>query len=168
MLPAFGLPGAAKLVPWLIVRRLRILGLQLAGDRLAVRRQRVGLPVVEVQLGRRADLALGARGVLDVGQPDRDQVAARRLDLGLGDAQLVDALAHDVDRAVERVLGDLRRLRARLALVDELGSALEVEPELGLLGEDHEQRSRDQPQDEEQDEAVTLAVGHRSRRMLED
>ena len=168
MLPGVRRPGGGEARPLADRRRLRVLGLQLAFDRLAVRRQRVGFPVIEVQLGGGADLALGALGVLDVGQADRDLIAAGGLDLGLGDAQLVDALAHDVDRAVERGLRDVRRLPARLALIDELRPALEVEPELGRLGEDHEQRCRDQPQDQEQDEAVTLAVGHRSRRMLED
>ena len=61
------------------------------------------LPVVEVQLGGRADLLRGALGVLDAGQADLDLVVARALELGLGDAERVDALAHDVERAVERL-----------------------------------------------------------------
>ena len=147
--------------------RRRILGLELARDGLPVRRERVRLPVVERELGRRADLALGARGVTDVRQADGDLVVARGLDLRLGHAQLVDAVAHDVNRARERVRGHLRRLGAREALVDELHSALEVEAEDGLLrldcagntGDD-DQRADQQPNDDEQDEAISLAITH--------
>ena len=99
MLPAPGSPGGTEPEPWLIVHRGRILGLELARDGLAVRRQRVRLPVVELEPRGLADDLLGARDVADVRQADRDLVAAGGLDLGLGDAELVDALAHDVDGA---------------------------------------------------------------------
>ena len=174
MLPAPGLPGACARASLADLDRGRILGLELALDRLAVRREDVGLPVVERQLRGRADLGLGAPGVAHVREADRDLVAARRLDLRLGDAQLVDAVAHDVDRSLERVLGHRLRLRAREALVDELDAALEVEAENRLLGldragdpGDHDQGANQQPEDDEQDEAISLAISHRSWWMLE-
>ncbi len=154
--------------------RRRILGLELALDRLSARRERVCFPVVERELCGRADLGLGPRGVAHVGQADGDLVAAGGLDLRLGDAQLVDAVAHDVDRPLEGILGHGRRLSARQALVDELDAALEVEAENGLLGlhcagyaGDHDQRADQQPDDDEQDEAISLAISHQSWWMLE-
>ena len=51
---------------------------------------------------------------LTPGQVDLDLVGARARELRLGDAERVDALAHDVQRAVERVVGDLRLLRVGL------------------------------------------------------
>ncbi len=46
----------------------------------------------------------------------------------------------------------------RLALVDELDPALEVESQDRPLGGDHDHRGGDQAHHEEQDEAVTLAI----------
>ncbi len=86
--------------------RAGILDLELTGGGLAVGRYDVRFPVVELQPRGLTDDLLGAVHVLDVRQADGDQVLARGLDLGLGDAELVDALAHDVDRALHRVLGD--------------------------------------------------------------
>jgi hypothetical protein len=127
--------------------------------RLAVLAEDVRLPVVEVELGRRADLLLGLVGVLDVGQRDVDLVGARPLDLGLRDAELVDALAHDVDRPVDGVPGDLAEPR-RLGLVDERHAALQVEAQAGRLrGDDHD-GGDEQPGDEEQDEEVATTVVH--------
>ncbi len=82
--------------------------------------------------------------------------------LGLGDDELVDAVAHDVDRAVKRLLRDLGLLLGRPRLVDELDAALEVEAELRRLGEDHRQRCGEQAHDREQDEDVAAAIGHES------
>jgi hypothetical protein len=82
---------------------VRLLRRQQGRDRLAIRRERVSLPVVEVELGGRADLLLRASDVLDARQADRDLVSARALDLRLADAELVDARADDVERAIERV-----------------------------------------------------------------
>src|SRR5207253_10465403 len=48
--------------------------------------QDVRLPVVELELGGGADLLLGAGGVGDTREADRDLVGALLLDLGLGDA----------------------------------------------------------------------------------
>ena len=56
--------------------------------RLALRVEEVGLPVVEEQLGGRADLLGGALGVLDARQVDLDLVGAGLVDLRLGDAEL--------------------------------------------------------------------------------
>src|ERR1019366_7614517 len=91
--------------------------------RLAFGPDHVRLPVVELELSGLADLVLGARGVADVGQRDDDFLVARALDFRLGHAQLVDALAHDVDRAFERFAVHFR-LRGGLAFVDELDAAL--------------------------------------------
>jgi hypothetical protein len=51
-------------------------------------------------------------------------------------AEGVDALAHHVDRPLDRVAGDGALLGARLALVDKLDAALEVEAEDRLLRRD--------------------------------
>ena len=128
------------------VRLLRALGGTLdrlveTGDRLlaavelvvvgpAVLVEDVRFPVVEEQLGGGADLVGGALGVVDARQVHLDLVASEQLELGLGHAERVDALAHDPQRAVQRLLRDLRLLRRRLALVDQLDAALEVEAEL--------------------------------------
>ncbi len=126
---------------------------------LAVLVEDVLLPVVEEELGGRADLARGALGVLDAREVDLDLVLARARELGLGDAEGVDAVAHDVQRALER-LGVDRRLLGRLALVDELDAALEVEAELGRLGQDRDRGSRDQAEDDQQNEEMATAFGH--------
>ena len=44
----------------------------------------------------------GALGVVDAGQVDLDLVLTGARQLRLGDAELVDALAHDVEGALER------------------------------------------------------------------
>ena len=140
------------------------------GDRLltAVDLRRIGLaalvedvllPVVEEQLRRRADLLRGALGVLDARQVDLDLILARPVELGLGDAERVDAVAHDVQRALQRLCGDLRLL-GRLALIDEPDAALEVEPELRRVREENRHRTRDQPEDDQQDQQVAAALGH--------
>jgi hypothetical protein len=136
-----------------------------AGVGLAVGED-VRLPVVELEPGRVADLLARALGVLHVREPDRDLPRAGALDLGLGDAQRVDALAHRLDRVVDGLRRDLRDLRRRLALVDELDAALEVEPELGVLRErrprdDHQQRQHEQSGDDAQDRQVAGTACHR-------
>ena len=129
--------------------RRRILGLQPGRGGLAARREGVGLPVVEVKLGRRAHQLLGARCVLHIREADRDLVVARGLDLRLGHAELVDPVAHDVDRPVERVLRHVRGLRGRRPLVDELRAALEVESEPRRELRQDDRGRRDQPEDED-------------------
>ena len=146
-------------------RRRRVTRLRAARDAgvarvgLATRPHDVGLPVVEVQLGDLADLLFGALGVGDVRERDVDLVRPGTLDLRLGDAEVVDALAHDVDRAVDRVRRD-RRLLGRLGLVDQLDAALEVQAALGRLGQDDRQRAGQEQADEQQDAEVPGAVVH--------
>ena len=126
---------------------------------LAVLVEDVLLPVVEEELRRRADLLRGALGVLDAGEVDLDLVLARARELRLGDAERVDALAHDVERALERLRGDLRVLGG-LALIDEPDAALEVEAELRRVREQDGGRACEQAEDDQQDEKVAAAFGH--------
>ena len=67
-------------------------------------------------------------GVLDVRAARRRSGRARALDLRLGDAELVDALAHDVDRAVDAPRWLTFDCSRRLGLVDELDAALRSRP----------------------------------------
>ena len=53
--------------------------------------------------------------------------------------------------------GDFLDLAGRLALVDQLDPALEVEAELGRLAGDDQARDDDQAEDEEQDEEIAGA-----------
>ena len=92
----------------------------------------VGLEVVELQLGRLADDLRRLARVVDAGELDHDLVLALLPDLGLGDAELVDAAAHDRDRALHarRIAGlALRRHR----LEHDLQSTLQVEAQGDLL-----------------------------------
>jgi hypothetical protein len=130
----------------------RLLAGVLVRVRLARLVEDVGFPVVEEQLRGRAHLLGRALGVVDAWEVHLDLVAAREQQLGLGDAERVDAVAHDVQRALERLLRHRRLLRCRLALVDELDATLEVETEGRLLARDDEDRPCDQSEDEQQDE----------------
>ena len=71
--------------------------------------------------------------VVHAGELDDDLVAALLADLRRGDAELVDAVAHDRDRAVEVGRGQLVAVR-RLRLQDDLEAALEVEALLDASG----------------------------------
>jgi hypothetical protein len=106
------------------------------------------------------DLVGRALGVLDARQADVDLVLARALQLRLGDTERVDAVAHDVQRAIEALRRDRRLLLGRPRLVDELNAPLQVETEARGLRGDHGCRRGYQPQDGEQDEEVATAVGH--------
>ena len=131
-----------------------------AGERahlLAVGADDVGLPVVEVQLGGLTDLFLGAARVADVGQRDVDFVGAGALDFRFGDPELIDALAHDVDRAFERFGGDLG-VCGGAAHVDERDAALEFEPQARGLERDHDHRRGQQAGDDQQDQEVAAAT----------
>ena len=128
--------------------------------RVAALPEDVGLPVVELQLGRRAHLGDRAIGVVDVRQADRYLIPPRALDLGLGDAECVRALADRLDRVVHRLGRDRRDLRGRLALVDELDPAAQVEAQDGLLRRDHGQRAREQHEHERDDREVAFTRGH--------
>ena len=141
------------------------LRVRVAGTGHAARADDVRLPVVELELSRRAHLLLGALRVLNVRQADRDLVLARALDLGLGDAERVRPLADRLDGVVDRLRRDLGHLGRRAALVDELDAALEVQPEPRLLLQgaarnDQERRQRQQPGDCGEDREVSSATGH--------
>ncbi len=120
--------------------------------RPAVLVEDVGFPVVEEQLGGGADLLGGALGVVLARQVDLDLVLAGLEQLRLGHAEGVDAVAHDVQRPLERLAGDRGLLGGRLALVDELDAALEVQAELGVLPGDHVEGRGEQAEHDQQDE----------------
>ncbi len=139
----------------------RLLGVRvLVRVRPAVLVEDVRFPVVEEQLGRGADLALRVLGVLDAWEVDLDLVVAGEQQLGLGDAERVDALAHDVERVLQRLLRDRRLLRRRLARVDQLHAALQVEAEHRVPARDRVDGPRDQREDGQQDEERAAAFGH--------
>ncbi len=71
------------------------------------RRHEVLLEVEELELRGLAEDLDHALGVLDARDADRDLVVARLADLGLGDAEGVDAVAEDLDGALE--VGRLQR-----------------------------------------------------------
>ena len=130
-----------------------------------VRREQVRLPVVELELRRRPDLLLGAGRVLDRRETDRDLVCACLLDLGLRDTERVRALPDRLDRVLDRLRRDLRHLRRRATLVDQLDPALEVEPEARLLrergaGDVDEQRQHEGERDDAQDAEVAFSGAH--------
>ena len=114
--------------------------------------QDAGFPVIEEQLRGRPHLLGRALGVLHAGQVHLDLTLARLQQLRLGHAERVHALAHDVQRPLQRLRRDGRLLSGPLRLVDQLHAALEIEPELRVALVEHHQRGGDQPQDEEQDE----------------
>jgi hypothetical protein len=124
---------------------LEALGLLLGGelDRVVVARERglalrdvgqrgvgddVWLPVVEVELRRVAHPLDRLLGVLNIRKADPNRVLADSGDLRLGNAQRVRPLPDDLDRPIHVVPLDLRVLRGRATLVDQLGAALEVRP----------------------------------------
>ena len=125
-------------------------------DRLAADRDRRPgerrLEVEELELRGRADDLGGRLRILDAGELDDDLVVALRADLGLRDAELVDAVPHDLDRALEVLLGELA-VRRRNRLQRDLEAALQVEAERRLLVErrarDREQRDADERRDEQ-------------------
>ena len=102
-------------------------------------------------------ISAAACGILDAGKLDDDLVVALRPDLGLRDAELVDAVPHDLDRAVEVLVRELA-VRRRNCLQRDLEPALEVEAERRRLVErrsrDREQRDADERRDEQPDDEV--------------
>ncbi len=108
---------------------------------LAVRADHRVLPVVELHLGGLSNLLFGALGIAYVGQGDVDFAWTGAVDFGLGDPELIDVLAHDFDRAVERFGRDLG-LGARQSLVGQLNAALQFEPQQGALERDRRARTR--------------------------
>ena len=61
------------------------------------------LEVEELELGGLPDQLGGLLGIRDARQLDDDLVRALLAELRLGDAELVDAVPHDVDGAIEVV-----------------------------------------------------------------
>ena len=145
-------------------RRRRRAGLiALAGIRRPGSADHVRLPVVEVELGGRADLRLRPLRVVDVGQAHPDLVAADPGDLRLGDAEAVGALADDLDRAVDVLPVDLgfwesagprRRARCRRAGRARARSS---------WWRSRASEASDHPDHEQQDEQVAPAGAHRRR-----
>jgi len=117
----------------------------------------VRLPVVEIELGGRPHLFGGAFGVGHARQRDHDVLVPDACHFRLGDAELVDPLFDDRDRVFDVFAADLGRGAGRLAFVDQLEAALEVEPELRFLRSDDHRRDRHQPEHEQQDEDVPAA-----------
>ena len=118
------------------------------GEAAGVRRRRqVGLEVEQLELRGLTEDADHAGRVLDAREVDHDLIVTLLPDLGLRDAEPVDAVAEDLDRAVE--VGLLQRaVRRRNRLQRHLEPALEIEPERRLVVErrcrDREQRDADQ------------------------
>ncbi len=120
-------------------------------DREALRAQRrgneIGLEVEELELRGLAEDLDHLLRVLDAGQVDHDLVVALLADLGLRDAEPVDAVAEDLDRAVE--VGLLQRpVGRRHGLQRHLEAALEIEPE-GRRLLDRRSGNRKQPDSDE-------------------
>ena len=99
----------------------------------------IGLEVVELQHRRLADQLRRRSRIVDAGELDDDLVVALLPDLRLRDPELVDPLAHDVDRATEIFRRELVALR-RHRFQDDLEAALQVEAERQLL---MDRRARD-------------------------
>jgi hypothetical protein len=138
-------------------RRLAAVDLRRVRPALVV--EDVRFPVVEEELGGRPDLGGRAVGVLDAREVHLE-VAPGEQQLGLRDAEGVDPLAQEAEGPVERLLGDGGLRLGRLALVDELDAALEVEAELGLLRRDDRDRPGDEAEDQQEDEEIATAIGH--------
>ena len=86
------------------------------------------LEIEELELGRLSDQLGRLLRIRDACQLDHDLVRALLSELRLGDAELVDAIPHDVDGAIEVFSGERVSLR-RMSLEHDLETALEVEPE---------------------------------------
>ena len=87
---------------------------------------RVAVLVFELEHRRLADGLDGGIRILDTRQLDDDAAFTLALDDWLGEAERVDALLHDGDDAVHRVVIDLRDIRI-LGLEHDMRAALQVE-----------------------------------------
>ena len=103
------------------LRRVDVQAARVDRRRLERRRQ-----VVELELRGLADDRRRLRRVVHAGELDHDLVGALLADLRRRDAELVDAVPHDRDRAVEVARLELVPLR-RLRLEHDLEAALQVE-----------------------------------------
>ena len=86
------------------------------------------LEIEELELGGLSDQLGRLLRIRDACELDDDLVRALLAELRLGDAELVDAVPHDVDGAIEIVRRERVSLR-RMSLEHDLETALEVEPE---------------------------------------
>ena len=142
---------------------------RLLGNREALCADRRGLEVrlqvEELELGRLAEDLDHLLRVLQPREVDHDLVVALCADLGLRDAQSIDAVAQDLDRAVE--VGLLQRpVRRRYRLERHLEPALEVEAERRLLLERRagkgDQSDGDQAGDDQQRKDEVRSTFHGS------
>ena len=92
------------------------------------------LEVEELELRGLPDQLGGLLRIGDAGELDDDLVVALLADLGLGDAELVDAVPHDVHRAIEVLVGE-RVALGRNGFQHHLEPALEIEAERRTLVE---------------------------------
>ena len=134
------------------VQRRELDGLSADRDRRARERR---LEVVELEPGRLPDDVRCGLRVAHARKLDDDLVVALRPDFGLGDSETVDAAPHDLDGALEVLLGQIA-VRRRNRLQRDLESSLEVEPQRRTLlhrrsGND-EQRHADQRSDQKPDD----------------
>ena len=110
-------------------------------------------------------ISITCSGFLTPGQVDHDLVVALLADLGLRDAEPVDAVAEDLDRAVE--VGLLQRpVGRRHRLQRHLEAALEVEPEgrrlLDRRPGNGEQPDADESGGDQRDEGEVRSTVHGS------
>jgi hypothetical protein len=113
------------------------------------------LEVVQLELRGLPDDVRSSLRIADTRQLDDDLVVALRPDLGLRHAEAVDAAPHDLDRAVEVLVGQVS-VRRRNRLQRDLEAALQVEAERRLLAKrragDGKQRHADERSDQKPDD----------------
>ena len=85
------------------------------------------LLVAELEHRRLADCSNCRVGILDAGQLDDDAPLAFALNDRLGESERVDALLHDRNNTVHRIVIDLRLLRID-RLQNDVRSSLQVKP----------------------------------------
>ena len=107
-------------LPILLVRR------RLCVLEVGTRKDRVAVLILELEHRRLADRLDGGVRVLDTRQLDDDAALALALDDRLREAERVDALLHDGDDAVHRIVVDLGDIRI-LCLEHDVRAALQVE-----------------------------------------
>ncbi len=123
----------------------------------------VRFPVVEEELRGVSDLLDRPVGVLDIGKANRDLRLTDSRDLRLGDAEAVGAIADDLDRPVHVLRCHLGVLRGRPTLVDQLGTAAQIEAELRVFLEDDRERPRQEGTHERENDQVAATTAHQVR-----
>jgi len=124
----------------------------------------VRLEVVELEHRRLADQVGGLALVVDAGELDDDLIGALLSDLRLGDAELVDPVAHDVDRPVDVRRGQLVTLRWD-RFQDDLEATLQVEAQrrapVDRRARDRQERNADERRDDDAEQSeVSTPVCH--------